>query len=301
MNTILFGNGLNQITISNKSWDSIIACDLGKEISNTLKYEHIYLTKDFKPVENEKAHTYTSEYKLKKEIIKPFFKYASNAIYEQLLQLSVDHFITTNYDHAMYIAYENLGFVHDKAQSNISESIYNIRRKFCFDNRSLGEKRTIWKIHGDIDTPRSVMLGYDHYCGQIAKMNEYVKGTYKGFDFALDPISERIKKEIAILSWIDLFFVSDLHIIGFGLSFDEIDLWWLLNKRIRFKREGKAINNRIHFYDFPIDSNKKKIMEDFGIEVHEYKELREYKDDTEKYTELYQQIIKDIKMYIENN
>ena len=44
-----------------------------------------------------------------------------------------------------------------------------------------------------------------------------------------------------------------------------------------------------------------EIMEDFGIEVHEYKELREYKDDTEKYTELYQQIIKDIKMYIENN
>ena len=49
------------------------------------------------------------------------------------------------------------------------------------------------------------------------------------------------------LSWVELFFRTNLYIIGFGMDFSEIDIWWLLNKRARFMLEIPEINNRITY------------------------------------------------------
>ena len=52
-----------------------------------------------------------------------------------------------------------------------------------------------------------------------------------------------------IQSWIDLFFISDVHVVGYGFDMSEIDLWWILNRRIRILKEERSIvRNRIFFH-----------------------------------------------------
>ena len=44
-----------------------------------------------------------------------------------------------------------------------------------------------------------------------------------------------------------LFFNSDIHIVGFGFDYSEIDLWWILNKRARMmlaNNSAKQIKNK---------------------------------------------------------
>lgn len=41
---------------------------------------------------------------------------------------------------------------------------------------------------------------------------------------------------------------TDVHIIGFGMDFSEIDIWWLLSKRARLMRAmSKTLKGRISF------------------------------------------------------
>jgi len=298
-NVILFGNGLNLLN-GEKKWNDILQDllkskkDLITGISNTLQYEDIYLSKDVVPVIGEKYNE-TTEYWLKKDIADSFSHYRTNAIYKELVQMPIVHYMTTNYDHAIDDEFQKTDYIKSSEKSENSETIYSIRRRHCMIKSGSDKNKVIWKIHGDTNAPRSIMLGYDHYCGQIAKMNSYIKGTYENSvnKETITKITERIKAGInvdASVSWIDFFFAANVYILGLKLDFDEIDLWWLLNKRIRLKREGKApIFNKIHFYDCDISNNKRELMHDFGVEVHAYPKVSE-----DGYMHLYKQIIKDI-------
>jgi len=85
------------------------------------------------------------------------------------------------------------------------------------------------------------------------------------------------KKEITTVqfqTWIDLFFAATIYFIGFGLDFSETDIWWLLNKRARFK-EKLEISNEIFFYaPQPQETEleevkakaKEKVLESFGVQ-----------------------------------
>ena len=37
-------------------------------------------------------------------------------------------------------------------------------------------KKHFWQIHGEIRKPATIMLGLDHYCGEIGKIDQYTKG-----------------------------------------------------------------------------------------------------------------------------
>lgn len=143
-------------------------------------------------------------------------------------------------------------------------------------------KSNLWYIHGEINYCKSIMLGFDHYCGYIGKIDSYVKGTYrwKGTK-KIEPIKNKIKDydkfKADNISWVELFFNSDVHIIGFSLDYSEIDIWWILTKRARMiqdkELEGK-INNNIYFYG-KVDSEKKAYLESFEVKIIEMEESNE--------------------------
>jgi hypothetical protein len=64
--------------------------------------------------------------------------------------------------------------------------------------------------------------------------------------------SDRLKSKenFEIFSWVDHFFVSEMHIIGLGLNFHETDLWWLITYRARWFDKYKKIRspNRITYH-----------------------------------------------------
>ena len=49
-------------------------------------------------------------------------------------------------------------------------------------------------------------------------------------------------------SWLDFFFITDVHIIGLALDLVEMHLWWVLTCRARMLAENAPIKGRIYFY-----------------------------------------------------
>ena len=271
--SILYGNGVNLLTKDMLSWDKLInsisKSKIINKVPNTLKYEAVLLEK-FKsenwetnknmPPESEdiKKGSKESESDLKKKLGEYMKTFGSNFAYGIISKMPFDHFMTTNYDKALFNEFEKGSY----EPLDRSEKIYSIRRNYRI-NTSKESETKYWPIHGDCERPRSIMLGYDHYCGSIGKIGTFIKGGYPNENKKPMPsIEERLKEEEYTLnSWIDLFFISDIHIIGLGLDYDEIDLWWILNRRKRIMSDmpGK-VNNKIYYYEIGKTKREKRAL-----------------------------------------
>ena len=221
-----------------------------------------------------------------------------NDVYRLLANTPFTDYITTNYDHSFELTLKEEGYVEGKG--NMSEKTYSIRRHRTFHKGSISKR--IWHIHGDLERPRSFMLGYDHYCGGLAKINEYVKGNYKsseGLSHKINKIEERFKEGQHfqdIKSWIDLFFLYDVHFIGYGLDLSEIDIWWLLNRRIRmFKEQKMHITNSIFFHSTGKKKKDKETVERYHLlnafKIRNIKQHPKQNDYASAYTEILNRIV----------
>ena len=116
-------------------------------------------------------------------------------------------------------------------------------------------------------------------------MYDYIKGKYKSssgiecrksiidkFNYTNDEDKSGSDKEKTFeadnISWIELFFNSNIYIAGLTLDYSEIDIWWLLNKRARLLNEGIKIDNKIFFLYNEYDSGD-SINNDKGIETRD--------------------------------
>lgn len=177
-----------------------------------------------------------------------------NEFGKYLIKHHINNIITTNYDSGIeFILCDRCGYIEQKPIDMVPERIYNIRTYKVFKDWETGHQVKLWKIHGDVNRIQSVTLGFDQYCGSIAKLTGYVKGTYKstqkkGHVECKVPIEEKCRKqEFDQLSWAELFFRTNVYIVGFGMDFSELDIWWLLNKRARLMLEVSEINNTITY------------------------------------------------------
>ena len=312
MKTILFGNGFNRLN-NVTSWENLVhVIDDSKDkyiIPNTLQYEGKVLSEPYQIneqfvtsdgllfVASDKKILTVREYSetiIKKSIVSEMEKYTSNELFNELLNLNVNHFMTTNYDYVTEKSFENLSYYEDKLMRDKSESIFSIHRRKCFIKNNFNKQ--LWKIHGELSNIGSIMLGYYHYCSYIGQIKKSLFGEYefgKKRDLGIIPkIEERLNNGInEILSWIDLVFTSDIYIIGLGLYYDEIDLWWLLTirKRLKLKLGEELIKNEIVYYGEP-ESGKKSMLEHLDVKVVS-SNRRTYKNKYEDY-------IKDIKKHL---
>ncbi|MEZ9819689.1 SIR2 family protein [Shewanella sp. 10N.286.45.A1] len=265
-NTLLFGNGLNRISENSVSWDSLLdKLKAGKKFTNknlpnTMVYERIFM-EQHDSSHNQKA----DELKIKESIADEMREQGSNELFELLAGMSFDNYLTTNYD----LAFEKA--LNCSPEKFTTEEIYSLRRKRRY--KLNGGFKYLWNIHGEIEHPKSIMLGLDHYCGSVSKIDSYVKGKYthklKGEKQRVLSMVKKLKaNKYCDTSWVDLFFSSNVHIIGLSLDYSETDLWWILNKRARYSSE-QLVNNKIFFYTNNIDHEKKGLLQSFGVEVIE--------------------------------
>lgn len=272
--TVLFGNGLNRAVQGSISWAELLdglSCTNGAQsesLPNTMAYEKILLDQSSGGVVSG-----IDELRIKKDIANALQSQETNDLYRILIDLNFNNYLTTNYDHAFQKAMSSSSII------CATEDIYSLRRKrvYVSDER----KVNLWSIHGEIDHPKSIMLGLDHYCGSISKLDAYIKGSYAS---TKDGRSEPIKAMAAKIqgnsfchtAWVDLFFSGDVHIIGLSLDFSEIDLWWVLNRRARLKK-NIAVENRIYFHtvfnETPQNNSKLELLKTFDVDVifHEIK------------------------------
>lgn len=267
--TIFFGNGINQVSSNDISWSAILSsigptCTL-KDVPYTLQYEDSFVNFSCTP-----KFKYSKEYLLKEQYLKPLRKLVSNAIYKLMANHHVKNFITTNYDDTLDKELKNNGYNGPVSSFKTTEKVYSIRRLHRFE-RNENDVKDVWYAHGEMKYPKSIMLGYDQYCGTIGLLNDYLKGNYTlPYGTKVPSMVQRIKLSgTSRYSWIDLFFMTDVHIIGFGLGYDETDMWWILNRRKRMLLEGKiaTLPNNIYFYMNKPNAEQAKLLHDFGVTV----------------------------------
>lgn len=263
-NTVLFGNGINRISDNAVSWDDLLDTIKGSNffnngsLPNTMVYERIFMEQHVA----KKSHK-ADELQIKNCIAEAMQSQGSNEIFELLASMDVDNYLTTNYDYAFEKA---LDIPPEKLST---EEVYSLRRKRKYSTKH-GAKY-LWNIHGEIDHPKSIMLGLDHYCGSVSKIDSYVKGNYKhtvsGKSVAVASMKEKLRSDsYCLTSWVDLFFSSNVHIVGLSLDYSETDLWWVLNKRARFVADG-LVFNKIFFYTNHIDEEKMGLLKSFDVDV----------------------------------
>lgn len=298
MKTILFGNGLNYLSENYITWDKLLEKIKGGNkflngnLPNTMIYErsiisHPLLTDTL--IEKEEI--------IKNDIALLLKDAPSNEAYKKIIDLEADNYLTTNYDYA-FLASLNEDF---KIENKSTESIYSIRRfKELMKNGKHFSK--LWHIHGELDIIPSLMLGLDHYCGSVGKIDSYVKGKY---EYQLDKENHKIpsikdkligKESFDNSSWIELFFNSEVHIIGLSLDYSEIDIWWILNKRARLMLDSSTknlINNKIIFYTIKEDDVHKGLLETLNVDV----KFIQLDNSESKYINAYDNIISLIKNY----
>lgn len=121
-----------------------------------------------------------------------------------------------------------------------------------------------------MNAPKSIMLGLDHYCGSIAKIKSYIYGDYLFNTQKVMPIRDKLhnQNQFDSISWVELFFSHDIHIIGFSLDFSEIDIWWLLNKRARMLHDKDyPIHNKIYYYTNEENKEKLELLRSVNVEI----------------------------------
>ncbi|MFD2640803.1 SIR2 family protein [Pseudomonas japonica] len=146
--------------------------------------------------------------------------------------------LTTNYDFTIEEAFTGPLHTPDFLSP---ESRYSLFRRY-----RAGE-REVWHIHGDSARPNSMVLGYDQYAGSLQKIRNYVT---EGVE--IKKLGYRVSSPVrngnleftsnrTVYSWVDHFLRDHLHIVGLGMDFTEIDLWWLLlHKRRRLSQTGRV-------------------------------------------------------------
>lgn len=177
-----------------------------------------------------------------------------NWIHKELVSIGGTHILTSNYEYTLEAAG---GVGRGKAVDFSSETRYSLFR--CREVRS----KRIWHIHGEIDKPETIMLGYEQYVGYLYKARNYLTLDSKrqstgAYDYRSPVIHGRYNFEErtdSIYSWIDIFLRDDVHMVGFTCDYSEIDIWWLLGLKERLRqndrRVAKGINvGRTVFYYF---------------------------------------------------
>ena len=312
MRTILLGNGLNRISYD-ASWSGLVHTideDFKKidgvdylledKIPNTIQFNS-RLIKAWKKSGTNTFNLLDSNKNLKLIIKEELKKYSPISLHQQLLSTHPQHIITTNYDYVINKAIEAVGFYSSyNIDDSYQEQKYSIRRCKKYFHNNKRDNITVWNIHGELNYINSIMLGYDHYCNTIGLIDDYLNGSYK--------YNKRLRKSQSmtdkilnngeeVLSWIDLFFFSDIHILGFGFGYEELDLWYVLMKRKELQTQlGKdKINNKIYFYNRGTKNGKRELLELYDIQVIETEATPIGKDYSPVYEDLIKKMGKNIK------
>lgn len=262
---LLVGNGINRVSTNGPSWRSVI-----DSIATQLDHHHILKRLDLKPFTLAfdelillSERNGAKRIDVERLVAEQIQKLRPGIYHERLMRIGISHIITTNYDHALELAI-------DQAHSAYGDSL---SKKYNLFRRRLAESVNVWHIHGDVDNPRSIILGYDNYTGTVQRLREYLKIGYKSCRSPFRKGNTDFDKGGITYSWVDLFLRDDVHVVGFGLEYTEIDIWWLIYYKATMKNRGKNVGGT-HYYRFSkgkSSSNelgKLDLLKALGVKVH---------------------------------
>ena len=295
--TIFYGNGVNLLSKDGKSWDNVLKQISQGQIlppinSNTLKYEYIVLPKE-KYTEVKKDYDITEEEMplppelmdtelfLKDKLAHELSLFKGADFYMRLAELKADNYITTNYESFLKEPFREMSYQQMDPENTCL--ITNPHYYFEKDNHQI----RLWNIHGCIELKESILLGLYEYSKYVIDIDKIIRSIERGLP------------DVDRQSWPYIMLHSDVHIMGFGLGYEEIDIWYFLTSRKRLLRTNKIEKNRITHYainDGSFDIGKVKLLEALDVEV----EIIDFDWSSDAYKKAYEDIYNRIKNRMNN-
>lgn len=247
--SVLIGNGINRVSNGDASWEKLLQSmarknHRGKAKLNlkhkplTLVYEEILLSAVSGDLDSD-------ELAAKRKIAELAGQLRANRLHEDLMRLGIRHLLTTNYDYA----FESAPGERVRRANLMRETKYSVFR------RREVKGKYVWHIHGEADVPNSIMLGYDQYSGYLQKLRAYAtssRGAALNSPFVHGNHAFDAEDGGAVYSWLDVFLRDDIHIVGLGLDYTEIDLWWVLTYKARLRAKGVPVGMTV-FHDWHLE------------------------------------------------
>lgn len=264
---LLVGNGFNLVSDGGASWNALL-----NNLAGTPKTDREREVRRAKPFTLwfEEVASGGRHRQLKQEIAADLSKrVAPNKHHKDLMALSFEHVLTTNYDYNL-----------EAADGGSWTSNFPVRETFysLFRRRSSGDHH-VWHIHGELDTVPSIMLGHEQYSGYIHKIRSFltsgVETNAKGREGKpyLSKFSRNNKNSLVdVESWVDLFLEHEVHIIGFGLDYTENHLWNLITEKQRLEKKGFLIGQAVFHRcsdkkQSTVDEARMSILSALGVNV----------------------------------
>jgi hypothetical protein len=248
MHSLLLGNGINRVAMQ-RGWNEIL-----QELARTFDGLDLIAGIEAKPlsmfIEELCARSSLSfqkaEHAVKVEFARLLKQIQSVEAHEKICsQFSV--IMTTNYDFTIEEVFA--GPLHSPTFL-APESRYSLFR------RHTAGTKDVWHVHGDVARPGSMVLGFDHYAGYLQKIRNYVTDSVEVKGQPHGRVGSPVKggnleftENRSVYSWVDYFLRDHMHIVGLGLDFTEIDLWWLL----LHKRRRRHQTGQVFYYHVSLD------------------------------------------------
>lgn len=185
--------------------------------------------------------------------------YPENPLLNKLVSAPFDAFLTTNYTYEIENVL-NPRYLSAKTKNDYSGLLSGKRENGALMhtyNQVIPSGAPVWHIHGELRRRSSVILSHDEYARLIQKIVSYSREQLKNR-------CETDQTSFEVRSWVDYFMIADIHVLGYGFDFCEMDLWWLLSRRCR----ERASVGSIFFYqpESMAEIYKKRALEAVNVQ-----------------------------------
>lgn len=285
--TLLLGNGLNRCTENGFSWADLMerlgsTSGIDENVPFPIQFEEI-AAKTGCMIGKRRTDPYKElREKLSAAVIDSNQK--PGDAHTAFRDLKMGHVVTTNYDTVFESMFDlEYPLINPGSSRNVLVPVFKT-----------AETR-FYHAHGLASWKNTLCLGHEHYASLIGK----IRGEFytNKNDESEENLSDLImgKREPKGI-WPELLFTTDVAIVGLGLDYSEIDLWWLLSMRAALfspNRNLGGYENQIVYYKAKVRSSetsyergKMKALESLGVQVKTI--------NADSYEDAYHQIAADI-------
>lgn len=259
---LLLGNGINRAFQSADSWDDLLKRIRTRTLSKEETTQLAAVPYPLRPVILTGGQLETNLPKIAGALADLQPPEPEKELLRRFAQLPVDAILSTNYTYEL----EKSLIPGFKA----SVGRHSKYRKLAHDSGSKDNDRWlstyfqppenvpgIWHIHGEAARPDTMILGHYQYGKLLSRSQQHISGLirhYRG--------KQKGKNLLPIHSWLDWFLLGDIHIVGFGLDLSELDLWWLINCKMR-----NFSHTTITWYKSNITPGQQLLAEACGVKV----------------------------------
>ncbi len=258
-NVLLLGNGIHK-TFSHESWDELLK-KMNPDMKQDLWKQVSKLPYPLMAVVAAKDHLNDCMKKEGRLMTEQHIQQKEADMLKKILNCGFDTVLTTNYtyeiEQALYPAF-TCKFA----------SPCKYRNKTCKD-KPAGETSAlyqymnipveedslpVWHIHGEAARADSMIIGHYYYGKLLSMIKQYISESIKRYKKAVAK-----GEEFYPISWVDYFLYGNVSILGQGLHFSEMDLWWLINCK---KRNGTG---KIIWYEPNMKTENQMLADAYGV------------------------------------